>query len=295
MLYDRASILMRFVFRRHKFTTAHNFEDPFFIIGCGRSGNTLLRSMLVASKQVSIPPESYVWPRIIRRFNAYSFMPWEMLSSMVISEFESYKEFYTWEMNLKDVHQSSRALPKGKRTLSYIINEVYCHYNITKNTPGVRWGDKTPINTIYIDKILKVYPKAQFIHIIRDPLDVVCSYVKAGFYPNYMEAAQFWKAATSKARWLENKVLKSQFIEVSYEKLVSDPKKEMIRICNFLEITYSDTLLEFWKNKEELGDVKFKSHHENVGNPVTKASIGKWKSVLSKNEEKEIRKYLNLK
>src|SRR5690606_31966252 len=188
-LFDRIVLLLRFFCVRKKLTSNHDYLEPFFIIGSGRSGNTLLRSMLVASNQLSIPPESYVWPRIIRRFSAYSFLPWDILSSMIVGEFESYKEYMTWDVNLYPAHQKARKLRKKDQSLSNVINSIYQTYNIAKSQEGIRWGDKTPINTIYINKILKVFPNAQYIHIERDPLDVVCSYVKAGLYSNYEEAA----------------------------------------------------------------------------------------------------------
>ena len=39
---------------------------PFFIIGSGRSGNTLLRSILSGNSDISIPPESYRIPFAIK-------------------------------------------------------------------------------------------------------------------------------------------------------------------------------------------------------------------------------------
>jgi len=42
---------------------------PFFIIGSGRSGNTLLRSILSGSSDISIPPESYRLPFAIKKFH----------------------------------------------------------------------------------------------------------------------------------------------------------------------------------------------------------------------------------
>lgn len=207
-IYESLSLLARFFTIRKRITADHHFKEPFFIIGCGRSGNTLLRSMLVAGEEVSIPPESYVWPRIIRRFWPLSFLPWHILSSFVVSEFESYKEFNTWEINIYRAHARVRGLAKDKQTLSHIMDIVYRTYIEEKKEKATRWGDKTPINTIFIDKIIKIFPKAQFIHIVRDPRDVVCSYTKAGLYDNYWDALDFWKTANNKATKLKKACLK---------------------------------------------------------------------------------------
>jgi len=286
--YDSLYLLFSFFFKRKKKTTLHDFKEPFFIIGSGRSGNTLLRSMLVAGEEVSVPPESYVWPRVIRIFATYSFLPWEKLCSLIIAEFEAYKEFYTWEMNLYKAHKNARELPKDKQTLSYIIREIYKTYQVEKGEENRLWGDKTPINTLFVDNVVKIFPKAKFIHIVREPKDVACSYVKAGLHGKYEEAANFWKLAVTKVLSFRENLPQNQFHQVAYEDLVRTPKEELSSLCDFLNISYSDKMLDFWKNTEKLGDVKFGKHHANLGNTLTTQSIGKWKSQLSNEDVQKI-------
>jgi len=287
-LYENLSMGVRFITKRKRLSTHHDFAEPFFIIGSGRSGNTLLRAMLLAGKQVSIPPESYVWPRILRRFNAISFLPWDFVSSIVIGEFEAYKAFNTWEVNLFKAHSKARDLPKKKQTLSYLMNVIYTTHSDEKGQQIKRWGDKTPINTIYIDKLMKIFPKAQYVHIVRDPRDVVCSYVKAGLYQNYSDALDFWMEANRKATKMKTLVPKDQYWILKYEDLVEFPERELKKLCNFLDVDYSVKLLDFWKNYEEMGDVKMRKHHKNLQNPLSTKSIGKWKNTLSRNESREI-------
>lgn len=290
---DTIKLLKNFFFSRKKLTGQHSFEEPFFIIGCGRSGNTLLRSMLVAGGQVAIPPESYVWPRVIRIFKTYNFLPWEKVCSLIIAEFEAYKEFYTWEVNLFEAHQKARQLEGKNRTLSNIINEVYKAYQIERSGNIKRWGDKTPINTLYIDKILKVYPKAKFVHIVRDPKDVVCSSVKAKIYKNYQEAANAWKNFETSVYKLKKKILTSQYHKVKYENLVNNTEEELKLLSKFLGVDYSESMLYFYKMKDELGDVKYQKHHENIGKPVSNESIGKWKKTLNNDEVSMINEILD--
>ncbi|WP_274476447.1 sulfotransferase family protein [Mangrovimonas aestuarii] len=285
LIFDSLKVILRFIIKRHKISNNDDGSlSPFFIIGSGRSGNTLLRSLLVTGNQVAIPPESYVWPRIYRKYKALSFLPWETLSSMVVSEFEAYKEFYTWEMNLSSAHLESRNLPPTKQSLANVINVIYNTYINSQGTQAKRWGDKTPINTIFIDKIAKIFPKAQYIHIVRDPRDVVCSYVKANLYDDYFEALKFWKEANRKAELLRKQLPEDRFYQIRYEDLVKSPDSELKKICDFLGVDYSPEMLLFWKNKNELGDVKYNQHHDNIGNPISTASVGKWKKILSNDE-----------
>ena len=263
-------------------------SQPFFILGCGRSGNTLLRSMLVAGGEVVIPPESYVWPRVIRKFLAYKHLPWEEVCSIIIGEFEAYRDFYMWECNIADAHKEARKLSGSNRTLVDILDVVYRTYGKEKGAQQLRWGDKTPINTLYCDKIYSLFPKAHYVHIVRDPRDVVNSYIKAGSKnPNIdvkdvVTAAETWRASIEKIGQLKKNAKDLKLIEIKYEDLVSKPENTLRPVCEFLEITFSREMLEFWKKTTDLGDVNYYEHHAGLNTPLNTNSIGKWKSELEK-------------
>ena len=58
--------------------------SPIMIVGCGRSGNTLLRSMLVQGGEIAIPPESYVWPSIARGYAKWRYSSWQTVTDQVV-------------------------------------------------------------------------------------------------------------------------------------------------------------------------------------------------------------------
>jgi len=86
-----------------------------------------------------------------------------------------------------------------------------------------RWFDKTPQNVYGVLLIRAFYPTARYIHIVRNPLNVVASLVEGKVMP-----AQTLRAAIS--TWLESVLILDQFakiagadlLEVSYENLVAD-------------------------------------------------------------------------
>jgi len=256
-------------------------DIPFFIVGCGRSGNTLLRSMLCAGGDVVIPPESYVIPRLIRRFQAYNYLPWDVLSSVIIGEFITYKEFYTWDLDLTPVYAKARDLSIKLRTLGNLIDLVYKEYAISQGKDGIRWADKTPINSLYVDKIHKVFPKAKFVHLVRDPRATSLSYVKSGLKGDLREAAKFWLESNTQIEKLKREI-PDQFTFVKYEDLVTTPEKELRVLCEHLNLPFKDVMLEHWKNNEAKGDTNIHRHHANVLNAVNTNSINKWKKEINK-------------
>jgi len=269
--------------------TKHDY-DPFLIIGSGRSGNTLLRSMLATHSKIAIPPESYVLPKVIAKYYLLNFLPWKKLVKTVIVEFEKHKEFYTWDTDLSSIKEDLLSVPKKDRSLAKIVSAIYRQY-IKKHFPSSKlWGDKTPLNTLYLSWINKLFPNAKYIHLIRDGRAVVNSYVKQGIYDNHGEACARWNTSIEKARKFKDKYGRDKVFEVRYEDLVVNPKKELEKICKFLDINFEQEMLEYYKISGKLGDTKLYSHHKNVGKPLDRKLAKKWKQELSKTQRNEIEK-----
>jgi len=264
-------------------------EQPLFILACGRSGNTLLRSMLTASDEIAIPPESYVIPKVIRLFKANNYLPWNQLCSLVIGEFQSYKEFYTWKSNLATALVASQALPKSRRTLANIIDCIYKTYTKQQGLNAPRWGDKTPINSLYARWIVKLYPEAYYIHLHRDPRAVAVSYRESGLYSDLESGLMFWKASNSQ---IEKVKCHNKFITLKYEQLLQNPKKSLKDVCEFLKLSYSDKMLDYYKHSSRLGDVTEHKHHRNATKQLDSSNADKWKSKLTIEEHSEINKLI---
>ncbi|UGV40306.1 sulfotransferase [Methanococcoides orientis] len=293
-IYNRAKCLKGIFFPKYKVNDEINDLscNPFFIIGSGRSGNTLLRAILTNHSKVSIPPESYVLPNTVRKFQIYNFLPWEELVKLILGEFESHDQFTMWEINIHDVYERVLNLEENNRSLAKIIDEVYCYYSEQK-FPGFEiWGDKTPGNTLSLGWIDLLYNDAKYIHIIRDGRDVVSSYLKMGRYNNIKDACERWNDSINVATSFGRMKGSDKYIEIIYEDLVSNPKKEIIKICEFIGIEFEEKMFTYHQEINRLGDTKL-SHHGNLTNPINISSIGKWKNNLSKEDIDEMNLLIN--
>ena len=253
--------------------------EPFFIVGSGRAGTTLLRVMLSATDQVVIPPESYVIPRTIRRFVTYSFLPWEVLVHLIVSEFEAYPEFAEWDLRLGPVYGEGARLPAERRTLADIIELIFRAFGEAQGRPEARWGDKTPINTQFLDKIVRVFPRAQFVHIVRDPRATVASYMQAGL-KSLDESIDTWRNAVANVDAVARGLGPRGLLEIRYEDLVTKPEATVREVCGFLGLEYSDRCLRHWEAAPRLVDVERSPHLANTHRPLSSGSLDKWRSRL---------------
>lgn len=264
---------------------------PFFIIGSGRSGNTLLRAMLMQHADIVIPPESKVLPNVIRKFHRYRFLPWSDLVQLVIAEFERPKPFSTWQIDFRDFRRRALSFGKEERSLAILLDRLYMFYGEKKRPSAVRWGDKTPVNTLRIEKLNWVFPHARFVHMIRDGRDVVSSTIEFGMHSTVEEAASRWLASVERAQRAGRKMGPERYLEIRYEHLALEPAQTLQRVSAFLDLEYLPEMLDFWKSVDELGDAHF-PFHANLGKPVNPESIGSWRQRLGAREQEVVQRLL---
>jgi hypothetical protein len=269
-----------------------NNHQPFFIVGSGRSGNTLLHRILTNKNGIVIPPETYVFGKIFRLHNVYKNMDWEEYVNLMISTFEYHPQFYTFEIDsLYELTLELKKCEHEKRTLSHIISQFYIFYAKKKGLKLKRWGDKTPLNSMYVYRIKQLFPHARFIHMIRDGVDVAYSYVNAGLYEDYTKAAIRWEKSVDFLQKFGRKY-PEDYLEVRYEEFVKEPKKNVKEIFNFLDEEFEEEILNKKNNAAHLGDVKHLNHHSNVHNKINDNSIGRGRKNLNKHDLKDIESLL---
>ncbi|UJR85623.1 sulfotransferase family protein [Sandaracinus amylolyticus] len=95
------------------------------------------------------------------------------------------------------------------------------------------------------DRLLRIWPDARFVHLMRDPRDVARSCVGMGW------AGHVWSGV---APWIEAELLwermsaslpRHRWITVRYEDLVRDPQRELERVCRLAGIPFHPAMLDF--------------------------------------------------
>lgn len=258
--------------------------NPFFIIAHPRSGTTLLRAILAQHPTVFIPPENGKIGAMIRTFGTYRAQPWNVVVDAVFEVFRQGYEFSHWEIDLAALKCAAEGLPREERTLFWLFHLLYYTYGDTHAPGKTQWGDKTVKGKVtYLEKIELVFPKARYIHIVRDGRDCVASAIMAGFFKkDHISAANSWKNNVSKCRLFGKKLKKKNcYIELRYEDLVSHPAQVVSSVCDFLALEPTDAMLDFQGQVEHMSDVLTISHHRNVARPIFRDSIGNWQQQLS--------------
>ncbi|MDQ6990585.1 MAG: sulfotransferase [Mariprofundaceae bacterium] len=284
-LYDVGARFGKIVMRRAWPLHCNENISPFFIVGAGRSGTTLLRRMLVASEQVHIPPETYVLSQVIEHYRRNTYLEWPTLVNQCMAMFELHPEFETFHITLRPLLPKLYALPENERSLAKMLDMFYCFHAEQTGISCSRWGDKTPMNTFVMDDIYAVFPRAKFIHLLRDGVDVVQSCMKRGLIPKLSDAASRWKEAFYA---VEDFTMRHPAAcrELRYEQLVSEVEVSMQTLCDWLDIAYQSKMLTAGDVKA-LGDMDY-THYESSLKAVSEQYIGTGRRDLNDQQKQQL-------
>ena len=221
-----------------------------FIVGAPRSGTTLLRLMLDAHPELAIPPETYFLPKAAKA--------WELAvkrrrrgrsTDPVAAFYETVVEHKRWRDFHLDAAAFKRRLDDERpRELGDAVRAFYRLYSDKVGKP--RWGDKTPFYVRRMSLIQDIVPEARFVHIVRDGRAVTLSIKDLWFGPDSIdEAAEFWTARIGEGR--EQAPQLAHYMEVRYEDIVTDPEPHLRRICDFLDLPWTDRVLNYHEHVDE--------------------------------------------
>lgn len=261
--------------------------SPIFVVGCGRSGSTLLRRLLVTSPGLHIPPETYVLGPTIRQFARLRNKPWDLVVHATVARFAFHPEWRHMETDLAATVPDLLRTPEDERSLERVLDVVY--RATAPGTEVTRWGDKTPYNTYFLPEIDRTFPDARYVHMIRNPYDAVASYLKMGAYRSAGEAADRWRSSVSRVRKFQRS-RPDRIVEIRYAELVSDPVSVGDLLTERLHLEAVDGgSLHRTTDTSGLGDVHALDHHRRVVEPVTTDRIGRGADDLTAKQKALVR------
>ncbi|MDH5236917.1 MAG: sulfotransferase, partial [Acidimicrobiia bacterium] len=160
-------------------------EHPaLFVVGCGRSGTTLLRSMLDAHPELAIPGESHFLRRMLRLRRRYEHGSQFDLERYV-ADLSRDVRFRRWVADPEPLIERIRA---GRPlSLADAVRATFGAY--ARSQDKIRWGDKTPDYVTMMPAISELLPEARFVHLIRDGRAVAASLAHQSWGPSRIDTA----------------------------------------------------------------------------------------------------------
>jgi hypothetical protein len=194
---------------------------PVFVVGAVRTGSTMLWLMLDSHPQIRNPGE------------------FDFLIDRVGNDGQ-----------LPDIDQYRRWLSthRGFLQASLTVDPHLDYRQLMRSFIDQLWQDKKILTLNmhrHFERIPFLFPGARYIHLTRDPRDVARSSIALGMAGNLYRGVDIW--ATAERSWdgLVSTLTPDRYLEVRYEVLLENVVEELTRICRFLGLAYSPSMLSY--------------------------------------------------
>lgn len=256
--------------------------EAVFVVGSPRSGTTLLAGVLNQLPGVWIGKETGFVPRLFAP-GTDDLHEWDdrRLGALVESV-NSYLTVGRWS-SVASVAGARRFWSDSATTgYSGFIRYVWSLDQPPDGRVQRFAGDQSPSYALALPLLEQLFPDARFVHVVRDPRDVVASILPLHFGARSAGvAASDWNEHVSGWWAAEHRIAPDRRCEVRYEDLVTDPSATIGRLATFLHTDPLDPTVIGSLATDVHGLAELDAHHARVGQPIDDRAVGRHRRDLS--------------
>jgi hypothetical protein len=232
--------------------------------------------MLHAHPRIAIPPETRFLLTAYRSRNGYGDLRVEANRQALARDITGNRKTLFYDLGL-DAQEVVAEITGGPPTIGSVFGTIFRAYARRFGKP--RWGDKRPGYYECIPGLRRMFPDAQIVHLIRDGRDCVASLKSMPWArQDIYEAISTWTEAIDSGRRAARRLSRDAYVELRYERLVTDPDGQLRSLCGFLGEDYDPAMAR----PHEVADAipERKTWHAENRRPITPAPSGSWQDRL---------------
>jgi Sulfotransferase family len=257
-------------------------HDPFvFVVGCGRSGTTVLRTVLDSHPDLAVSHEGrFVYPLSRRRarYERPEGFDVDALAGDLLAD-------RAVRTNLGMDGDDLRVALGGAPVADYpdAVRRIFAYY--AARAGKGRYGDKMPAYVLHMPVLAELFPEARFVHIIRDGRDVALSSMAIeGNRLGALDLALNWKARVGTGRADGRTLGPHRYHEVRYEHLVAEPGAEVATLCEFLDLDVDPAMLRFSEQRAGIPEkVLVNPRHARLAEPLSPGTRS-WRTHMGRRD-----------
>jgi hypothetical protein len=159
-----------------------------------------------------------------------------------------------------------------------------------------RWAEKTPRNVLHLHFLFAKFPRAKFVHVLRDGRDVVCSlrtHPRHRVVDGKLVPVKTWKPMKFCAERWRDSLLSARpymadprFHTVKYEQLVADPRKTMAALVEFIGEPWDDALLAHSEVASIFRDATTFPQTPEANKPIGTSALSRWQRDMTAEDKR---------
>jgi hypothetical protein len=248
--------------------------NKFFIVGCPRSGTTMLQQALNRHSRIVIPPETTFFIEVYGR-----------------SLRAQQKHIRVLNDELEIDLPVPAARVRGEAPLRALFEDMAGRYVQRSGKPGVtHFGEKTPGHLRCLPEVRRLYPESKIILMYRDGRDVALSLTQVPWmHPDLYVAFAMWLYY-----WrIHRKLLQQRspnVYYVKYEELVADPERCLRAVLDFLGLPYEAQVVLGNGNCEGIVEREYDWKWRAL-EPISADRAGRWRNELSSKQIERLERW----
>lgn len=242
-------------------------ENLVFIISQPRAGSTLLQRILGSHTDIAISSE-----------------PWLMLHPVYGLREQGIKTDYSHDWAIRGVTEfldnytdGLEVYDDGIRAFAQTI-----YFNAMAKGNGRWFVDKTPRYLMILDDLLRLFPQAKFIFLLRNPLSVLSSIVNSQVSHDLYTLERFREELLDGPAAMLSAINKlgDEAVVVRYENFVQEPEKQAARLCDSIGIDYQPGMIEYSESEPVKGFMQDRTGINQHDRPSS-SRIDAWQQMLT--------------
>ena len=245
-----------------------------FIVGCGRSGTTMLQQALNRHSRIIIPPETGFFLDFLPHTRAGQAQHLRTINA---------------DLGIDLPMPANRIKTDAEAVAAY--DEMAAAYaSKLERTDTAYFGDKSPRHLLVLPRIVRLFPSAKVLLIYRDGRDVALSLSKVPWGPSdlYVNFA-IWLRFYRWQRWAQSRP-RLDLCCIKYESFVHAPERTLRRVTDHLELDYEDAMVTRAGNVEGITEREL-GWKGRATEPITTKRVGQWRSELSRRQLRRLERW----
>lgn len=294
-----------------------------FIVGCPRSGTSWLFNMIKRHPQaLAVPSETHAYSliydpfrylpdwsfqrrlqtpvQIVREYGLKAFLLgvgaddiWRSIpkkyriyqqgkSAVGLHNLADYQTLHACLQQVRG--QDLDDLSRAENLIAALFDQFFIAAN---GQSGQTIVEKTPLHIRYVDKILRRFPQAKIVEIVRDGRDVDVSHRARGKTQKWARRdtegmVRLWRRCIQLGeKFRGNPEFADRIYLARYEDLRADPGENLGQILEFLGWPYTPELQQEIVAANDIQNVQRKGE----GLHVRKGAVGEWRDALTPEEQ----------
>ena len=245
-----------------------------FIVGCGRSGTTMVQQALNRHSQIAISPETGYFIDFVGHSRKGQAQHLRHINS---------------DLKL-DLAAPRRRITRAREIIDFYDVVANAYLDRIGKADAVYFGDKSPRHLLKLPRIIRLFPDAKIILVYRDGRDVALSLSKVPWGPSdlYVNFAIWLRSFRSHRRAMQREGI--DIHPLRYEDFVVNPEAELRRLSGFLELPYESEMALGHGNTEGIAEREF-GWKESATRSITTERIGRWRTEMTPTQIQRVERW----